>query len=618
MAATFGELVGKVGADLNAAAAYAGPMDEYVLDAALGQLRRLVLTLSRYMEDVAPHDLMSADSMPDLAGWMKAAVEAREALELAAGNLGAGPEGGPDRQPVDPVVGILDAAATSLAAGRDLLFTHFATDSDGTLRDRSGWSAALRSERVGRALVESVSTWSEKLTRLVDSLSPAPDPGRSSPLPTHLRLAGARHWLEAARLALQRGMRDDPVTAADMALLMSIPGNAIPGRPVPKEPESVPVLAGHIRISATRLRAITLQTADIAAWSPAITADSWRWTATAAAIVSDLSDRMLSSMAGEAENWPGRPGVSVLLHSAAELSGEACTRWRQATVAWKHTSTESRGLTSPVIADISDLVVRVGRLAFSNPLWTPSLSQRSPLRETGDLAADPIRAAVIIGALHEASDALAHVAAADLRDVSLAARADRLFTATRSLPARYTVPYAYWRARPDAIEAVHHAYQEVVDASAQAAKAVGDVARSVYAPGWRLAARWEFGHPADLTSESLLTPVPVRERRLDTNLSPGAAEQALRKIGVTDAFLMLRAKAIDRATRRLMADASAEYVPHGGPGQSKDMRPTARAAESFPTGRGRSSMSSGPQTGPPRPKHPGQRRAEPPRSKNHP
>jgi hypothetical protein len=211
---------------------------------------------------------------------------------------------------------------------------------------------------------------------------------------------------------------------------------------------------------------------------------------------------------------------------------------------------------------------------------------------------------MIVGALHEAADTLAHVAAADLRDVSLAARAGRLFTPTRSLPARYNVPYAYWHAPPDAIHAVRHAYQEVVYASSQAAKAIGAVAATVHAPGWRLAARWEFGHPAHIISALEPRPLPRRDQRLNTTLSPGAAEQALRSVGVTDAFLMLRAKAIDRATRNLLTDARAEYVPHGGPGQPKDMRPTARAAESFPAGRGPSSPSLHPQAAPSMPTHP--------------
>lgn len=604
MAATFGELVGTVGADLNAAAAYAGPMDPDVLNAALRQLRRLVLTLSRYVDDVAPNDVISADSMPDLAGWMQAAVEAREALQLAAGNLDTGPESRPGWHPVDPVVAHLDAAATSLAAGRDLLFTHFATDSDGTRRDRSGWSVALSSERVCRALLDSVSAWSEKLARLAESLSPAPDPARSTPLPAHLGLAGARHWLESTWLALHNGMRDDPVTSADTALLMSVPGNSIPGRPVLQGPESIPELVGQIKVSATRLRAITLQTAGQAAWSPAITADSWRWTATAAAIINDLGERMLRSMAGQAGHWPGPPGVSVLLDSAAELMGEAVTRWRQGTVVWKDMSTESRGLTAPFVADIGDLVVRVGRLAFADPLWTPSLSRRSTLRDPADLAADPPRAAVIVGALHETADALAHMAVADLRDVSLAIRAGRLYTPTRSLPARYDVPYAYWHAPPDAVHAVRHAYQEVVDASAQAARAVGAVAATVHAPGWRLAARWEFGHPAQVTSEPQPRQVSGGGRRLDMSFSPGAAEQALRSIGVTDAFLMLRAKAIDRATRNLIADARAEFMPHDGHGQPRDMRPPARAAESFPSGPGLPNSSLHPQAAPSMPTHP--------------
>jgi hypothetical protein len=39
--------------------------------------------------------------------------------------------------------------------------------------------------------------------------------------------------------------------------------------------------------------------------------------------------------------------------------------------AWNDISTETRGLTGPGIPDTGDLIVRLGRLAFASPQWTP-------------------------------------------------------------------------------------------------------------------------------------------------------------------------------------------------------------------------------------------------------
>ena len=72
-------------------------------------------------------------------------------------------------------------------------------------------------------------------------------------------------------------------------------------------------------------------------------------------------------------------------------------------------TTGTAGLTAPGIADTSDLILRLGRLAFTDPGWTPHRSRSAPLRDVADLAPDTVQAAVVVAAVHHAMDSLAQV-----------------------------------------------------------------------------------------------------------------------------------------------------------------------------------------------------------------
>ena len=407
----------------------------------------------------------------------------------------------------------------------------------------------MRSDAPTRAVLEEVARWLGKLTVLGDALSIACAVNDVSPAPENLNWADARPWLLSAG-------------------------------------------------AATRLRAIAARTAGQAAWSPAATTDSWKWTATAAAIISHLSEHMLRSLAGRAGQWQWPPDTGPQLHATAEASGEACTQWQEVVIAWGDLCTESRGLTAPGITDTSDLVLRVGRLAFTDPDWTPSQARRTaPLRDPADLAPDAAHAAVLVSALHQATDALARVAAAALPDVSAAENAERLYVPTRTLPARYDILYPYWHAPPGAADAVLSAYQEAAHASAQAATALGAVAFSVNAPRTMLAPQRAVAGPAQSASAGRAAAAGPAEdtgttRAVAAPSIPGTVTQppagpvkrALRELGSADPFLLLRAKAIDKAGRKLITEARNESPGTGDTGHVRDVSAPAMAAESFPYG----------------------------------
>ncbi|HEV2370621.1 MAG TPA: hypothetical protein VGS19_00510, partial [Streptosporangiaceae bacterium] len=554
------------------------------------ELRRLTLTLSRYLRDVAPYDEAEAITSRTLPSWVPAAVDAREALHLAADSLDTGPGppfSGAASEPADPLASHLAAAAISLSAGRDLLHTHTGTTAEGALLDRSEWAPVMRSAPVTRAVLEETAHWTARLTMLADMLSAACSARHVSPAP----LDGARYWLLKATSALQQAKRAYPATGIDTGLLMAIPANAVPGRQPPQPPESITDLAEGMMGSATRLRATAAAMTGQAAWSPAATTDSWKRSATAAAIICHLSEHLLRSVAGRVSQWQQVAGTGPLLLAAADATAGSCAQWRKAVAAWGDLRTETRGLTGPGITDTNDLVLRAGRLAFTDPDWTPSRARRPvQVRGPADLAPEPPHAAALISALHHTTDALARMAAAVLRDVSAAAGAGRLYVPTRTLPDELNIFHPYWHAPQAAIDTVRTAYQQAENASAQAARALGAATVPFGVPRSTLAPQMTVASPAHSASTRHATAGPDQATTTGqagiprTGAMPpvGPVERALRGLGPADPGLLLRAKAIDKAGQKLITEARNEYARAETSSHVRGISVVATAAESFP------------------------------------
>jgi hypothetical protein len=108
--------------------------------------------------------------------------------------------------------------------------------------------------------------------------------------------------------------------------------------------------------------------------------------------------------------------------------------WHQVDRAWDTMITESRMLPTQAMTDASDLVLRMGRLVWDDPHWTPARSRRAPHRDPAALAPGASTVVTVIAAVHQLADALARVAKADLDAVETADHAGRLYVPTRSLP----------------------------------------------------------------------------------------------------------------------------------------------------------------------------------------
>jgi hypothetical protein len=343
----------------------------------------------------------------------------------------------------------------------------------------------INSLPVTRALTEEVASWSRQLAFLTARLSLAAQLDATTPATVRQALAEACAWLLAANSALGAVPDDHPASAPDTRLLHAIPVNSAPPRPLHNAQDTD--YAAAIPINAARLRVITQNTAGQAAWSPAMTAEKWQWTAKGAAIMSHISEQLLRSLAERSDLFADPPTAAARLQTAADSAASACARWRQVAAAWNKITTETKDLTAPGIADTSDLLLGLGRLAFTDPQWTPARSRRATLRDPAELAPDAAQAIVVLSVIHHVAHTLNHIASTDLQAVDTAARAQRLYMPTRALPEYFDIPYKHGHAALADIATLLDNYQEASNASDHASLTLDALAVTMDTPSQFLA-----------------------------------------------------------------------------------------------------------------------------------
>ncbi len=535
------------------------------------ELSRLVAVMSRYCGDLAPCDQVEASGRDDLHPWERAAIDAGAALRITAGCL--------RRAAVEAVGDLvsgtapqrarqLEAAAIELAAGRDLLHTHLAADPDGLTVERSEWACTVTSVPVTRALANEVGQWSLRLAPFTAWLASSAvayarpgGPGQTVPVSARAEFATASQWLQAAGAAVHLALYVDPVRPADAELLCAIPAAIVPQRRRPSSAgESVAELCDGITISASRLRGAMRDSKDRARWSPSVTSGGWQWMAQAAAVTSHLSELALGALATRAGHLPGPPASEAQLRDVADFMVGMRAAWHQVDRMWDVMITESRMLPTQVMTDASDLVLRMGRLVWDDPHWTPAHSRRAPLRNPAALAPETGVVTTVIAAVHQSVDALARLAKADMNAVGAAGQAGRLYVPTRSLPEEYDVPRPFATAPVSRCQVLHEAYRVALDASVQAARALDELSIAAAAPSKALALaraaasaqssrRGSQPRPDDgIPGDPPLSGTPFTHSRAATG-RPGPVEQAVRERHISDPVMLLRAAAIDNAAR---------------------------------------------------------------------
>ena len=609
----FGDFLGAGRRHLEAAVTAEARQGAHLADV-VPSLQRLVTVMAQCFEDLAPCDEIEAASRTDLDVWERAVIDAGTALRIAADCLRRSTDPADPGQPAGnrarSPAGHLDDAASRLTAGRDLLRTHILLGPDGIIRDQSGWAAAVTSLSVLRGIASEMAHWSARLAPYTASLAVLAPPhisrrmtGRSFVVYPREDLASASQWLRAAGAALGPALDADAVRPADTELLCAIPA-AVPPQRQPADPagESVAELCRGISVSASRLRAAGYRSRDRAGWSPDVTSGGWQWMAQAAAVTSHLSELALRSLAARAGQLAGLPVTGERLDRAAESMVGMREAWQRVDLMWNAIVTERRSLPTPAMSEAGDLLLRMGRLVWDNPQWTPARAHRGPRRTPAALAPRPAAFTAVVSAAHEVADALARVAITDITTVQAAARNGRLYVPTRSLPARYDVPRAFAPAPAGRVLEAKDAYHDAADASIRAATDLDEIAIAIAAPTKALAlaraaapvqTRRRGGHstwPDEDGSYHLpRAGESFAHSRAGTGL-PGPVEQAVRARHADDPVLLLRAVAIDNAARQLIGLADNGPAPPE-PGVQDDMDDARHsqdavrvAAQSFPDG----------------------------------
>lgn len=538
-------------------------------------LRHLVVVMSRYCDDLAPCDEIQSPSRDDLRPWERAVVDVGTALRLAADCLRRANKAtsdqvaAPSRQ-----ARLLEAAATELTAGRDLLETHRATDSAGVRDDRTEWGAVVTSAPFTRALANEIARWSRQLAPFTaqlasSAISYAGPHGLGDDLVTalHAELSNVSQSLQAVSATVRPALEIEPVRAEDTELLYAIPTAMVPPRQRPgTSAEPVSELCRGITVSASRLRSGVQGSKERARWSPDVTSGGWRWMAQAAAVTSHLGEMVLRSLATRTSALPNAAAHETQLHAAADLVADMREAWRKVDRMWDTVMTESRLPPATGLTDASDLVLRIGRLTWDDPHWTPAHSHRAPARPSAALAPDDDAVKAVIAAVHQAVDAMAVVAWADGDAVKTASASGRLYVPTRTLPARYNVPHPFAPAPDSQLRELRKTYDNALDASHDAAQALGELAVAAGAPSRVLAfaraaalvqsnRRGGQSRPGTGVPRKLLPArTPFRDARATTG-QPGPVEQTIRERGISDPLILLRAVAIDNAASRLITQA---------------------------------------------------------------
>jgi hypothetical protein len=514
------------------------------------ELVRLTAVMARCADAFARDD--RSDSRHLLGAHGLAMLDAGSALRHAAGCMRAAwgaPSGGGDAQ--HAAAACLSAAADGLAAGHDLLQTHFTTDQSGWRHGNSPWAPAIASQQVNAALMTEIGGYAGRLAPWALQLAAAVPEGRL-PAPARVAIGAGCRWLWVAEAAA-RVVRHHPGTVAGQALLHAIPVNLPPARYPPRGGEPVPQLCASTASTAERLGHLAYLTASRGYPPRAALATCWQRTAQAAAITGHCSELILRQLAEPATRLPHSAAAETAIKQAAQAVGRSWQAWRAIARQWDIFTTSPGTIFTPVAAEIGDLTVWIGRLAHADPAWDPGRNHRSPLRHGAVLVDSGGTINAVVIALHYASDALARIVGHDREGVRSAAATEDLYVPTRLLPADNDVPYRYVPAPSGMLDELLATYDAVAEAATRAAATLD---RLVLTLNSRPTALTALRAVAPLNthcpphSPAVLAAPPAKQP------APGQVEQALRIRGISEPALLARAAELDDKTKALISTAT--------------------------------------------------------------
>lgn len=552
MPATLGDFLHGSCQHIHAAVATSAHAPAEARAEAAGELCRLVVAFGRLFGEL-PVPLLLGPAWSDLHA--DAVADARRALQRATAGLRH--ESGTGCS-AHPLTAHLSAAADHLNAGRDLLQSHLMAPDADARAAISLWSPVIRSAPVRAALLAELASQARVLSPLAGQLAMTGPSGSGLPTVQQLMLQGGTRGLWLTACPIEAAQRQHPTTATASALLASIPACAAPPHRPPGHNETLHELCDGLIVSAGRLRYAALAPRHL---PPAGLSALWRRTAVGSAITFHANSITFRILTSRARQRGTDPAIHARLISAADTLDRAWPAWRAVACSWDTFTTGPPGAAALTAAarDIGDLALRSRRLAFGPLRTAPKHAASGAFCASTDLSPTARTFALLTAAAHHAADAIGRVAAADQRAVSVADARHRLYMPTGLLPERRDVPYRYTLASLSQTTELHRAYASAINATADAAECLDELAVAVGAPSTLLAAARALAgaSPGSQKFKSLsATQQAIEYQPLASgpkDLSP--TEQLLHDLRITDPAMVLKAVAIEHARSELIAEA---------------------------------------------------------------
>jgi hypothetical protein len=531
-------------------------LPEEAVPAVVRDLARLTAVMARCANAFAVDD--HDDSCYQLDARALALLDARAALGHAATrmHIAAGAVDHCDDQAHHPAAARLAAAISYLSASHDLLQSHFAPAPAGARLGNSPWAPAIVSVPVSVALAAQMGSYAGRLAPWIHQLAAQP-PKKTLPAGTRTALSAACRWLRIAEAAAWAA--SDRRSTVAHAVLRGIPANTPPPRLSPRGDELVPGLCAGMVATAERLRHLAYLSATRAGSLRTGMAACWQRTAQGAAIAAHCSELILRQLDSPTAQLPIPPAASRALQEAAEETSRMWRAWRTVAHHWDNFTTGPGITLSPIAAEIGDLVLWAGRIAYADPVWTPSRHHASTTRTGTGFTVHEGLLAEVVAALHQTGDTLAHIAATDREHVRSAAFDKELWIPTRLLPAKADWPYRYMPALPAMTDELLAAYDAAAHAAQRAVTSLGDLPLSLNPQPTLIAALRATAQP---TRSEFPYPQVIPVGPPATHLRPGRIEQSLRSQGVSEPTLLARATDIDDATEDLISAVTAPSQRH--------------------------------------------------------
>ncbi|HEY5361483.1 MAG TPA: hypothetical protein VIJ82_27985 [Streptosporangiaceae bacterium] len=554
MTAVLGDFLGPASEHLAAAVSFGDDLPYPAACGAIRELSRVISAMARYLGDLALPD--GADQARPADTWLRMATATRLALRRSALRLQSA-AGAVSRVPADethPVVAHLSAAADQLAVSRDLLQGRLQPGRPAAPDGHAYWAAVASSPPVTAALLAEITGHARTLAPWAAQLSLAVS-ADSARLPLH----DAARWLYAAAGTADAWQQHQELPPAARQQLHGIPVPVLPARHPPVTAETVPGLCAGIAATATRLRYAALAFAPHARTSPAANSLSWRRDAAAAAITTHASHLILTALAERASQIGAEPALRAQIGSAAAAAQRAWPAWRAVTHHWDIITTATRPDTilTPVAAEISDLILRAGRLAFASPRWTPASADAGHVRDPADLALAAGDITTITAAIHHAADAITLIAATDRQAVREAAHGSRLYIPTRLRSETCDTPYRYTHSPASWTWELLASYDTATQAATTLTAELDELAVLTSAPSQILAAPRRNSPPTRPGhGEQHAAPYVART---DIGIpQPGQLEKLLHSLRITEPAMLTRAQLADATAHDILAEAAAK------------------------------------------------------------